>query len=414
MKLFSIKNQSTQFRVFNTNARKLITANFLFGLFNPFYLIFSNTYIFNSTKGDITFNLIYCLFNFIGIISGFIINGYLLRIFHVKKQLIMGSIILFISVLIMFMLPMGSLTGIWIFVFGLGTGIGNGIYWSSRNYLTMVNTNDNNRNFFSGIDFILISSGRLITPLLIGLYIGEGIKHHWFNIEFAYRSTLVFALVLLVLMTIIILPRKFKTQSAKRFLYWKYSKLWNKARFMVFNLGFYQGSFLALPAILIMQYVGNESAVGSINSISYLIAIIFVYYVSKNAQIQHRTLVLKGGAIFLLIGSVLFSIFLHSNAMVATVVLLVIMFISDPVLNFPFRASFMKVADEVKQHEKRDNYAYIVDIELFTAFGRILSLGFFFVLYKLLPVNYSLPIYMVIVALMQFINIRLSKEINGV
>ena len=414
MKIFSIKSQSTQFRVFNTNARKLITANFLFGLFNPFYLIFANTYIFNSSKGDITFNLIYCLFNFIGIISGFILNGYLLRYFHVKNQLIAGSVLLFLSVLVMFMLPMDSLTGVWIFIFGMATGIGNGIYWSSRNYMTLVNTTDENRNFFSGIDFILISGGRLITPLLIGLYIGEGLKYGWFDIQFAYRSTLVCARVILVLMTIIILPRKFKTLTSKRFLYWKYSKLWNKARFMVFNLGFFQGSFLALPAILIMKYVGNESAVGTINSLSYFVAIIFVYFVSRKAKIQHRTIILKGGAVFLLVGVTLFSIFLHSFSLISTVVLLVIMFISDPVLNFPFRATFMKVADEVKKHENRDSYAYVVDIELFTAIGRIVSLGLFFAIYKLLPINYSLPIYMLIVAVIQFLNIKLSKEINGV
>jgi len=415
MNIFTIiKSQTSQFRIFNTNARKLILANFLYGLFNPFYLIFSNTYIFSSTKGNITFNLIYCLFTFIGIISGFIINGYLLRYIHVKKQIIVGSLLMFVSIVVMFMLPSGTLTGIWIFVFGLATGIGNGIYWSSRNYLTLVNTNDSNRNFFAGIDYILISIGRIITPLLIGLYIGEGIKHSWYNQQFAYRSSLIFAFAILVLMTLTILPRKYKTIRAKRFLYWNYSKQWNKARFMVFNLAFFQGLFLALPAILIMKYVGNESAVGSINSISYLVAIVVVYFVSRNAQVKDRTKILKCASILLLFGTICFSIFLNFNSLIATIILLVLIFISEPILNFPFRASFMKVIDEVKKKEKRDDYAYVVDIELFTAFGRVLSLGLFFALYKLLPIIYSLPIYMLAVAGIQFLNIRLSKEINGI
>ena len=100
-----IRDQYSQIRVFNTNARKLITANFLFGLFNPFYLIFANTFIFSATHGNITLNLLYCSFSFLGITLGFVINGYLLRYIHVKKQMISGAFMLFLAIVIMFLSP---------------------------------------------------------------------------------------------------------------------------------------------------------------------------------------------------------------------------------------------------------------------------------------------------------------------
>jgi YQGE family putative transporter len=407
------KAQMAQFRVFNTNARKLILANLLFGLFNPFYLIFSNTFIFSSTKGDLSFNLLYCVFTYIGILTGFITTGFIVRHIHVKKLLVLGAFIMFLAIMVMFLLPQGSLTGTWIFVFGIISGTGNGIYWASRNYLTVVNTHDGNRDFFSGIDFILISSGRIITPLLVGLYIGEGVKRGWFSHLFAYRSTLIFAFLLVLFIGIVILFRKYKTIKTHKFLYAKYSPIWNKTRLMIFYLGLFQGAFFALPPVLIMKFVGGETSVGTLSSIGYLIAIVIVYYISRRSGAEHRTGILKAGAWLFFLSALFFVAFIFVNSLIATSVFILVMFLTEPILGFPFRATFMKVIDDLKHKEKRDDYAYVTDIEVFAALGRVLSLVLFFVMYTLLPVNVSIPAYMVIIAAVQFLNIRLSRKING-
>lgn len=348
MKALSIIRQELLgFRVFNTNARKLITANLLFGLFNPFYVIFSSTFIFSSTHGELDLNLIYNICVFTGVILGFVGNGYLLRYFQVKTMLIGGAGLLFTAIAIMFLLPEGSLNGYVVFIFGIFMGFGNGIYWSSRNYLTVVNTRNENRDFFAGLDFILISVGRILTPLFIGVYIGESIQNGWFTINQAYQSTLIIAFALVLWIALIIIPRKYKTVRANKFLYLKYLPLWNKIRKMIFILGLFQGAMLALPPVLILKYVGNETSVGIISSISYAIAIVFVYFVSKRSGMQHRTKILKSGAYFLLAGSLFFSVFLFSMPMISTAILMGVFFICDPVLNFPFRATFMKAMDEI-------------------------------------------------------------------
>lgn len=401
------------FRVFNTNARKLITANFLFGLFNPFYLIFANTFIFSSTGGDLLLNLLYSSYNYVGILGGFILTGYLLKRIHVKNMLIIGCMMLFTSIMVLFFMPEKRLSEFWVFIFGLSTGVGNGIYWASRNYLTLVNTNDQNRNFFAGVDFILISIGRIITPLIIGFYIGEGVRAGWFSHEFAYRSTLVFAFLLVLAITLVIWPRKYRTVTPEKFLYLKYMKQWKKVRKMMVVMGFYQGALLTLPPILILKYVGNESAVGTLSSVSYLVAIFLVFYISRRTGTEHRTLILKSGIFILLVGSVLFSSLLYFTTTLATSILMVAMFIAEPIINFPFRATFMKAIDELYLLEKRDIYAYVVDIEIYAAIGRIVGLTMFYVMYITIPIYISLSIFMLFVACIQFINVRYSKIING-
>ncbi len=407
------KEPLIQFRVFNTNARKLILVNFIIGLFNPFYIIFANTFIFTSSKGNLSLNLIFSCCSFLGLVFGFILNGYFLRYIHVKRQLIAGILILFLAIVVMFLLPNGSVNINWVIFLGLFSGIGNGIYWSSRNYLTVVNTNNSNRDFFAGIDFILISVGRIITPLIVGIYIGEGIKLGWISHQFAYRSTLIIAFLLIVSATFILLPRKYKTAKPNKYFYFKYSKLWGNARKMFFVLGSFQGAVTALPPVIIMKFLGNESAVGLYTSICYFIAITTVYIISKKSSIQHRSKILKYTAIALISGAILFILLIHSNSYMATACLIVILFLTEPLFGFPARASFMKALDELKYIENRDTYTYVVDVEIFTGIGRISSLLIFFTLYIYLPIFIALSIYISYVSLLQLTNIRHSKKLNG-
>jgi len=408
-----IKEQKVKFNVFTPGAKKLIWSNLLFGLFNPFYLIFSSTFIFNSTNGNIELNLLYSFFTFIGIISGFILNGYLIRRYHVKNQMILGMALLFITIVALFFMPANLLTGFWIFVFGLVTGICNGIYWSSRNFLTLTNTHEKNRDFFTGLDNVLISTGRIVTPLIIGLYLGESIRFGWFSAQTAYRISLIFAFLIILFSSIIILKVKFTNAQISRNFYLFHNKLWQQTRLIVVCISFFQGAFLAVPAIFIMKYIGNEAVVGTLSSISYAIAILVIYFVSSHSKTEHRTTIIKGGAILLLSGALFFSLFINVNSLVAMAVLTVVMFISDPVINFPFRATFMKVIDELKHIEKFNDYSYIVDVEIFTAVGRVLSIGIFYFIFSAFAPGLALSIYIVLVALVQFLAVPLSKKING-
>lgn len=310
-------------------------------------------------------------------------------------------------------MPANLLTGFWIFFFGLITGICNGIYWSSRNYLTLTNTHDNNRDFFAGLENVLISTGRIVTPLIIGLYLGGSIRFGWFSAQTAYKTTLIFAFLIILFSSVLIIKEKFTNAQSSKNFYLYHNKLWQRTRLLVVCISFFQGAFMAIPAVFIMKYIGNEAVVGTLSSISYAIAILVIYFVSSHSKMEHRTTIIKGGAILLLSGVLFFSLFVNINSLVAMGVLMIVMFISDPVINFPFRATFMKVIDELKHVEQFSDYSYIVDVEIFTAVGRVLSIGIFYCIFLVFTPGLALSIYMVLVALIQFLAIPLSRKING-
>jgi YQGE family putative transporter len=407
------EEQKAKFEVFTLSARKLIWSNLLFGLFNPFYFIFSNTFIFKHSNGNLVYNLIYCSFTFSGIISGFVINGFLLKKFHVRNQLIFGELMLFISITTLFLMPGNFLTDVSVSCFGLISGIGSGIYWSCRNYLTIVNTTDSNRDFFAGLDYILISGGRIITPFLVGIYIGEGTKHCLFSSSFAYSSTLIFAFLAILFSSLMVIKEKYKTTQTKKFVFIRYNKEWSNSRLLITLLGFFQGAIFVIPPVFIMKYIGNEATVGTLNSVSYIIAITIVYVISSRSKTEHRTGIIFAAASILLTGALVYSFFISSRSILATSILMVLMFIAEPIINFPCRATVMKAIDDLKHIENRDDYAYLLDIEFFAALGRVASMILFYVLYTSFETGIALSVYVIFIGLLQFFNVPLSKRING-
>jgi len=395
------------------NTRKFITSNFLFGLFNPFYFIFSNTYIYNITKGSLEKNIVYCIFSFAGIIFGFFICGFLSRKIPFKTLLITGTWLMFITILGLFTLRVNSnVPWITIILSGFLTGTGSGSYWSARNYLTNELTNNKTRDFISGIDYVLINLGRIITPFIIGIYLEYGIAHDWFAPGLAYQSILIPALALAIFTTLSIL-RVENSSKREKVEHFKPSNKWKYVRYLLYNLGFFQGAFFVVPSVFIMKYIGKEGMVGTLNAVGYIISTIFVFFISSRSNINHRSKIMMFGATLFFIGAALFAIYIPFNPKTGTYFLIFSVFFADSILNFPARATiFNSIVDEIN-NDSKDSYQYLTDVEIFSGFGRISGLIIFYLMFILLPVKISLSLYIIGVSLIQFYSVRMSKKING-
>ncbi len=400
--------------IFPLDTRKFITSNFFFGLFNPFYIIFSNTFIFQVTSGDLSKNLIYCIFTYIGIMLGFILTGKIATQFSFRNLQIIGIWVMFFTILFLFFIKPNQINDIILLIIGLSTGMGSGIYWASRNFLTLKLTSNENRDFFSGIDYILISAGRIITPFIIGIFIGVGIKNGWFSASVAYLSILIPALVFATFATIFSLRVKnhFFLQNELQWIK-QPTLVWQDIRKLFFFLGFYQGTFFVVPTVFIMKFLGSESLVGSLNALCYMLSILIIYAVSSRSSIEHRTIITKIGFYLFLAGTFSFAAFLPSFPELGTYILVFMMFFTESILNFPARATMLTVIDSDKNIYGSDGYQHLVDIELFSEFGRIAGLILFYLLYRILPDKISLPLYVNVIALFQWQTVKMSKKING-
>ncbi|MCX7985977.1 MAG: MFS transporter [Bacteroidales bacterium] len=408
-----LAEQKAKIAAFPFETRKFITSNFFFGLFNPFYIIFSNTFIFQATKGDLSENILYCIFTYLGILAGFFISGLVASRISFRNLLIGGVWLMFLTIFQLFSINPHRVNSLIIILAGFFTGVGSGVYWSARNYLSLELTNDNNRDFFSGIDYILISAGRILTPLIIGIYIGLGIKHHWFSASFAYRSVLTVALILAVLVTLFTLRVPDYIYRAHGSLTVKTNALWTAVRKMFFYLGFYQSAFFVVPTVFIMKFIGGENMVGTLNALCYLLAILTIYYLSSRLSIHHRTRIMRAGFYIFLIGTILFSTFLPFAAALGTYLLIFLMFFTESILNYPARATMLKATEEIKSSVQADGYQYLTDVELFAELGRLSGLVIFYVFYHLAPYYISLPAYIVFTAVIQWQTVKMSKIING-
>ena len=401
-----------QFKHFGPEAQRLLKANFMFGLLMPFYIIFSNTFIFGNTDGNLYFNFAYSALHFVGNPVGFILCGYLLRRFHIRQLFAAGLLLILANMAVMVSTPKQYFTYTAVLIFGLLNGMGSGLYWSVRNYLTVISTHDDNRNFFTGLDQMFFVIGGIATPFVVGNYIGWGTALGWFSREFAYGSAIFFASVLAFLAVRLVWQGNYPTVKVPRFLFYRYLPEWRKARLFVFVMGFFHAAFIATPAVLVMMFVGNESAVGFTDSISQTCAMLMTLWISSKAKPHHRTKVMLAGTGIFTTGALVFTGLLAWQPAIATVLMVAAFYFTDPTINFPYRASFMKVLDQVKAVEKRDAFTYGVDIEQFNAAGRLCSIILLVILLEVLPASWAFPAYFISVAAIQFINVLLSKRIN--
>ncbi len=67
--------------------------------------------------------------------------------------------------------PMVRSGGFFVIFYGILVGIGNGIYWSCRSFITYLVTNEKNRNYFLGTQVFIVVLCNALIPLLFGTFI---------------------------------------------------------------------------------------------------------------------------------------------------------------------------------------------------------------------------------------------------
>lgn len=414
-----IDKQVAKFQVFDAPAQRILKANFIYYFFFPFFILFSQAYVYANSPGGISYNVFWGVMHFIGNPLGYLVCGYFLRRFEVKTMYAAGMIIMALNMWIMMLIPQEYFNATACYVFGFISGIGSGMYWSSRFYLTIVSTKDETRNLFNGIDFMFQIISGIVMPITVGTYISlyenEGFraKFEFFTQQFAYISAGLVAVLLALAASAIIVRGSFKTVKLGRFLHFSFSPEWKSTRFFAFIMGCYHAGIICLPTIVTLRFIGGEGALGLIDTVAHVLALITIYIASTISRPEDRPKIMLLGAAIFAVGIALFTGSLATLPVYAAVITSVAFYLSDPTMNFPYRASFMKSIDLLRVKENRGEFTYLCDIEIFNAIGRVVSILAFFVLYQVLPEKTSFITYFIGLAILQFINVVLCKRINN-
>lgn len=140
---------------------------------------------------------------------------------------------------------------------------------------------------------------------------------------------------------------------------------WQRFRLLEFFYGLANGMIIFVPTLMVLILVGNEETLGTIQSLSAIIASLIVYVLAKYLDIKHRFLLFSVSAGLLILGGSIFGI-LYSALAVA--VFFACNALAQPFSWVAISSLYLDLIDK-KEDEKR--FAYMCDVEIYLNAGRV-------------------------------------------
>ncbi|MCD9576814.1 MFS transporter [Flavobacterium soyae] len=385
------------------NFRILIFTNLVYALVLPVIDIFVAAYIMRNSN-DTSKVVIYQLAIYTGIPLTFLLNGFLLKHINIKKLYSIGMMLSGVSMIIMMSLKTLDLIGIG--VAGITMGLSFGLYWSNRDYLALSITNDNNRNYYYGLETFIYTIIAIAIPAAIGLFIqskiGEDQKHQ------AYEIITAVVFVITIIASVVCYRGQFVNPVQKQYIFFKFHPLWYKLLSLAAFKGLAQGFLVTAPAMLIFKILGEEGALGKAQSIGAVLAAIIIYFIGRFSKPSDRIKTFSVGLILFALGACLNG-FLFNK--MGVIIFLLLLLIAKPLMDLAYFPIQLKVIDIVSKIEKRGEFAYILNHEAGLYLGRLLGAGTFLTLYFVVSEDFALRYAIGIIALLQLCSIYISKKI---
>lgn len=390
------KNQTHNFQI-------LIFTNLVYALVLPVIDIFVAAYIMRNSN-DTSKVVIYQLAIYTGIPLTFLLNGLLLKYFNIRKLYSLGMMLSGVSMIIMMSLQTLDLIGIGIA--GITMGLSFGLYWSNRDYLALSITNDNNRNYYYGLETFIYTIIAIVVPAAIGWFIqsktGDDQKHN------AYLIITGIVFLITVSASIVCFRGKFENPIQKQYIFFKFHPLWNKLLLLASFKGLAQGFLVTAPAMLIFKLLGEEGALGKAQSIGAILAAIIIYLIGRFSKPSDRIKTFSAGLILFALGACLNG-FLYDKT--GVIVFLLLLLIAKPLMDLAYFPIQLRVIDIVSRIEKRGEFTYILNHEAGLYAGRLFGAGTFLALYYVVSEDFALRYAIGIIALLQLCSIFISKKI---
>ena len=406
------KNILGEYRFFRSqslNIRTLLVTNMLYALILPIIEIFVGAYIMRNT-GSPAYVAIYQLCMYFGVLVTSVLNGFLLTKFSASKLYAFGILLsAFILMAMMFVRAIGIMElGLSGFILGASTGF----FWTNRYLLTLNSTNDDNRNYFFGLESFFFSLWSITVPLIVGTFLASVGSINFLgkvlDVNNGYQIITVFSLLIAIAAVIVLSKGNFDNPVQKRFFYIRFHVLWKKLLTLAGLKGMVQGFLVTAPAILVMRLVGDEGSLGLIQGVGGLLTAVLVYTLGRIAKPRHRMAIFGLGLFVFFLGTLVNAV-LFSAIGVIVFVLCKVLF--QPLHDLAYFPTMMKTIDAVKAIENRNEYSYILSHEVGLFIGRAFGMGLFISLAYWVSEDFALKYALVIVGAIQLLSLPLAKNI---
>jgi|GEM_PF-524977 len=350
------------------NARLLVISYFIQGIAYILIDIFISAYIWRI-KGEVFSVALYNLGNFIMLPIIFYFNGILLKKIKITVLYFFGSCTAALGAICVVFFP--QLNSIYYLLYGALYGIGNGLYWANRNFLTLQETESKNRNYFVGLNFTFDTISNILIPFIFGWFIVLSNNIHLFSIDQSYKILILFSFLLLFSAGLIVLNTQFKSPQDLRLIINRITKRWAFVRIFTISIGIFDGTTYFLPTLIILIKLGHEGILGTINSILSIATVGMLYYYSRNAKIQHQKPLYKYSVIVGFLAAIIFGVFYNR---ISTFIFIIINSLALNFMWLTFNPLIMDIIDEEVINDKQSRYSLIADQELFLNIGRYISI----------------------------------------
>ncbi len=214
------KSQSRNFRI-------LIMTNLVYALVLPVIDIFVAAYVMRSSNDPVKV-VIYQLTIYTGIPLTFLLNGFLLKHFNIRKLYSAGMMLSGVSMMVMMSLHTLNLAGIG--AAGIIMGMSFGFYWSNRDYLALAITNDSNRNYYYGLETFFYTIIAVVVPAAIGWFIEGGGGDAQAHVAYKIITGVVFTITILA--SVVCFRGTFANPTQKKYVFFKFHPLWYRLLFL--------------------------------------------------------------------------------------------------------------------------------------------------------------------------------------
>ncbi len=409
MKLAILKKPKIEYDFFLSmprGMRVLLITNIIYAFVLPVIDLFVGAYIMR-TSNEPRLVAIYQLCVYTGIPITFLINGFLLNKIKIAHLYSFGMLLSGISMV--FMMTLGEVNVPGVAFSGLIMGSSFGFFWANRDYLALNTTNDSNRNYYYGLETFFYTITTIIVPVTIGWFLISSGRWKWIgNIGNAYKIVTLIVFLLTIFSSIIIHKEKFTNPVQKRFVYFKFDKLWSKMLFLSSLKGLAQGYLVTAPAILIMRLVGDEGSLGNIQSLSGVLSAILLYVLGRTSKPKHRIYIFAAGLVIFFIGTLVNGVLFSATGVIVFVICKVMFQPLHDIAYFPIQ---MKVIDVLSFKENRNQFAYIFNHEFGLYIGRFLGLGLFIFLITYVSESFALKYSLIIIAAVQLLSVPVARRV---
>ncbi len=385
----------------------LMISNMIYGLVLPVIEIFVAAYVMRNSHA-VSKVVTYQLSIYTATPLAFYLNGKLLA--HVGAKHLYAAGMLLSGVAIMLMMQLSILTPIGVATSGFTMGLATGLFWANRGFLALATTNDENRNYYYGVEMFVATLASVVVPALIGWFISGTSLYGWLGgaANRAYRIIAIVVFGLTILAAGILERGTFRNPKRARFVFFHFHPLWRKMLQLALLKGLAQGYIVTAPAMLIMLLVGQEGTLGATQAIGGVFSACLMYMAGRIAAPKHRIIVFSAGLLLFLVGTITDTLLFNA---IGVLVFIGCLLLAKPLLDLAYYPIQLQVVDAVSSIEGRNEYAYIFNHEFGLFLGRCLGCGLFLAIAYGWSGNAALKYALPIIALLQLLSVRVAGQI---